>query len=118
MLRLESTGNFQVSCFSAFVSSSVLSGVVLCVCTSLSDLSLSLAADFAFRFHSIHENQFHEAELLVNPEVLKTVRDGDLMGLWNTVTPGKTPETNHVPTERMVVLKVSHVFGTRIRCLE
>lgn len=76
---------------------------------------------FVFRFHSIHENQFHEAELLVNPEVLKTVREGDLMGLWNThtpPTPGKPLETNHVPKERMVVLKVTHVLGARLRCLE
>lgn len=57
---------------------------------------------------------------MVNPEVLKTVREGDLMGLWNThvPTPGKPPEPDHAPTERMVVLKVTNVFGTRIRCLK
>ena len=38
------------------------------------------------------------------------------MGLWNThvPTPGKPLETEHVPTERMVVLKVTDVFGTKI----
>ena len=52
-----------------------------------------------------HDTKEFEAELVINPEVLKTIEEGDLMSLYST------PEHQHrgspeVPRERRLVLKV------------
>lgn len=50
-----------------------------------------------------HENKEFKSELVINPDVLGTVREGDLMELYTTGAPG---ERREAPKECRVVLKV------------